>query len=148
MVSEPPGVSVIVLGTELDEPSSNLARDCFVFTFVWTLFFIYLRCIWSGVHNTLIDVFLRVNKSVLSLLSYLPTPLFGQDMTQGQFLSVLSLLSTVKHILIECTDLVHMRKTFNSANKKRELFQNTEINNVISFLKTVKLYTKIYRNLQ
>ena len=54
---------------------------------------------------------------------------------------------TVKHILIECTDLAHIRKTFYCANNMKELFQNTEINNVISFLKTVKLYTKIWRNL-
>ena len=38
---------------------------------------------------------------------------------------------TVNHILIECTDLVHIRKTFYSANNMKELFQNTEINNVI-----------------
>ena len=44
----------------------------------------------------------------------------------------------VKHILIECTNLAHIRKTFYSANNMKELFQNTEINNVISFLKTVK----------
>ena len=50
---------------------------------------------------------------------------------------------TVKHILIECTDLVHIRKTFYSANNMKELFQNTEINNMISFLKAVKLSTKI-----
>ena len=42
---------------------------------------------------------------------------------------------TVKHILIECTDLAHIRKTFYSANNMKELFQNTEKNNV--------LYTKI-----
>ena len=39
---------------------------------------------------------------------------------------------TVKHILIEPTDLAHIRKTFHW----KELFQNTEINNMISFLKT------------
>ena len=50
---------------------------------------------------------------------------------------------TVKHILIECTDVAHIRKTFYNANNMKELFQNTKINNVISFLKTVKLYTKI-----
>ena len=50
---------------------------------------------------------------------------------------------TMKHILIKCTDLAHIRKTFYSANNMKELFQNTEINNVISILKTVKLYTKI-----
>ena len=55
---------------------------------------------------------------------------------------------TMKHILIECTDLAHIRKTFYSANNMKELFQNTEINNVVSFLKTVKLYTKTKRNLQ
>ena len=38
---------------------------------------------------------------------------------------------TVKHILIECTDQAHIRKTFYSANSMKELFQNTEINNVI-----------------
>ena len=50
---------------------------------------------------------------------------------------------TVKHILIESTNQAHIRKTLYSANNMKELFQNTEINNVISFLKTVKLYTKI-----
>ena len=39
---------------------------------------------------------------------------------------------TVKHSLIECTDLAHIRKTFFSANNMKELFQNTEINNIIS----------------
>ena len=48
----------------------------------------------------------------------------------------------MKHILIECTDLAHIRKTFYSANNMKELFQNTEINNVISFLKTVKYIQK------
>ena len=34
---------------------------------------------------------------------------------------------TVKRILIECTDLAHIRKTFYSANNMKELFQNTEM---------------------
>ena len=34
---------------------------------------------------------------------------------------------TVKHILIKCTDLAHIRKTFYSANNIKDLFQNTEI---------------------
>ena len=34
---------------------------------------------------------------------------------------------TVKHILIKCTNLNHIRKTFYSANNMKELFQNTEI---------------------
>ena len=36
-----------------------------------------------------------------------------------------------------------MISKFIPINYMKELFQNTEINNVISFLKTVKLYTKI-----
>ena len=35
--------------------------------------------------------------------------------------------NTVKHIFIECTDLVHIRETFYSANDMKELFQNIEI---------------------
>ena len=38
---------------------------------------------------------------------------------------------TAKHILFEYTDPAHIRKTFYSANNMKELFQNTEINNVI-----------------
>ena len=38
---------------------------------------------------------------------------------------------TMKHILIECTDRAHIRKTFYSANNIKELFQNTQIDNVI-----------------
>ena len=49
---------------------------------------------------------------------------------------------TVKQILIECTDLTHLRKTFYRANNMEELFQNTEINYVMSFLKTVKNLNK------
>ena len=49
----------------------------------------------------------------------------------------------MKHILIKCTDLAHIRKTFYSANNMKELFQNTEINNLISYLTTAKVYTKI-----
>ena len=41
---------------------------------------------------------------------------------------------TVKHVLIECTDRDHIRKTFYSANDMKELFQNTEINNVVGWL--------------
>ena len=46
---------------------------------------------------------------------------------------------TIKQILIKCTDQAHIRKTFYSANNMKELLQNTEINNAISFLKAVKL---------
>ena len=33
---------------------------------------------------------------------------------------------TVKHILIECTDLAHIRETFYRANDMKELFQKIE----------------------
>ena len=49
---------------------------------------------------------------------------------------------TVKHILNERTDPAHIRKTFYSANNMKELFQKTEINNVISFLKTEVIHKK------
>ena len=55
---------------------------------------------------------------------------------------------TVKHILIECTDLVHIKETFYRANDMKELFQKIEMNNIISFLKAVNLYRKISRNFQ
>ena len=34
---------------------------------------------------------------------------------------------TVKHIVIICTDLAHIRKIFYSADSMKELFQKTEI---------------------
>ena len=45
--------------------------------------------------------------------------------------------------LIKCTYLAHIRKTFYSANSMKELFQNTEINNVISFLKTEVIHKNL-----
>ena len=47
---------------------------------------------------------------------------------------------TMKHILIESTDLAHIRKTLYCANN---MFQNTEINNVISFLKTEVIHKNL-----
>ena len=44
---------------------------------------------------------------------------------------------SVKHIFIGCTDLIH------STNNMKELFQNIEIKNVISFLKAINIYKKI-----
>ena len=49
----------------------------------------------------------------------------------------------VKYILIECIDIAHVKKTFYSANNMKELFQNTEINNVISFLKTEVMHKNL-----
>ena len=50
---------------------------------------------------------------------------------------------TIKQILIKCTDQAHMRKSFYSANIMKELLQNTEINNVISFLKTEVIHKNL-----
>ena len=50
---------------------------------------------------------------------------------------------TVKHILIECIDLAHIRETFYSTNNMKKLFQNIEIKNVMSFLKAINTYGKI-----
>ena len=50
--------------------------------------------------------------------------------------------NTLKHILIECTDLAHIIETFYSANDMKELFQNIEIKTVISFLKAMNIYGK------
>ena len=55
---------------------------------------------------------------------------------------------TVKHILIECTDLAHIRETFYSANNMKERFQNIEIKNVMLFLKAMNIYGKIYKKFQ
>ena len=50
---------------------------------------------------------------------------------------------TIKQILIKCTDQAHIRKSFYSANIMKELLQNTEINNVISFLKTEVIHKNL-----
>ena len=39
--------------------------------------------------------------------------------------------------------LAHIRETFYSANDMKELFQNIEIKNVMSFLKAINIYRKI-----
>ena len=49
---------------------------------------------------------------------------------------------TVKHILIECTDLARIRETFYSANDMKELFQNIEMKNIMSFLKAINIHSK------
>ena len=52
---------------------------------------------------------------------------------------------TMKHNLIECTDLTHIKETFYSANNIKELFQSVEIRNkknVMSFLKAINICKK------
>ena len=50
---------------------------------------------------------------------------------------------SVKHILIECTDLAHIRETIYNANDMKKLFQNIEIKNVMPFLEVINIYGKI-----
>ena len=50
---------------------------------------------------------------------------------------------TVKHILIECINLAHIRETFYSANDMKELFQKIKIKDVMLFLKAINIYKKI-----
>ena len=47
------------------------------------------------------------------------------------------------NILIKCTNVADISETFYSANDMKELFQKTEMNNIMSFLKMVNLYRKI-----
>ena len=70
------------------------------------------------------------------------TLLFTQRKTTTNVLYMLDQIHHEAH-----TDLAHIRKTY-SANNMKQLFQKTETNNAISFLKTLKLYTKISRYLQ
>ena len=51
----------------------------------------------------------------------------------------------VKHILVECTDQVHIRETFYSANDMNELFHDIGIKNVMSFLKVINISGKIQK---
>ena len=52
---------------------------------------------------------------------------------------------TIKHVLIECIDLTPTRERFYNASSMKELFKKTEVDAIISFLKAVNLYGKIYR---
>ena len=52
---------------------------------------------------------------------------------------------TVKHILIECTNLAHIRETFYRANNMKELFRKIEMKNLISFREAVNLSEKSER---
>ena len=54
----------------------------------------------------------------------------------------------VKHILIECTNLAHIRETFSNTNNMKELFRNIETRNVMSFLKAINKYAKTKKKFQ
>ena len=50
---------------------------------------------------------------------------------------------TVKHILLECCDFLHIRNKYYKANDLQDLFQNVNIHFVFAFLKEIGLYYKI-----
>lgn len=50
---------------------------------------------------------------------------------------------TVKHILIECTNLTHIRRKFYNAKNMKKLFAKTEPKNILDFLKRIGLLSKI-----
>lgn len=50
---------------------------------------------------------------------------------------------TVKHILLDCTDFQHVRTNHFTANTMKELFDNTDLNNIIAYLKAINIYDLI-----
>ena len=52
---------------------------------------------------------------------------------------------TVKHIFIECRAFAVIRKRFFKVNSLSDVFENVKINDVLSFLREIGLYEKIWR---
>ena len=50
---------------------------------------------------------------------------------------------TVKHILLECVDFALSRKDFFNATTMKALFESTDPQRVLDFLKQISLYDKI-----
>ena len=46
--------------------------------------------------------------------------------------------------MVECSDFAPIRQRFYIVNNMKELFEDVEVNSVLSFLKAVDLYLKIY----
>ena len=49
---------------------------------------------------------------------------------------------TVKHILIECADFVHIRQNYFTQASMRELFREVKSSLILDFLKEINLYKK------
>ena len=51
--------------------------------------------------------------------------------------------NTVKHILIDCVDFSQTRNLYFQVNDMAQLFQNIPVDNILSFLKEINLFSKI-----
>ena len=50
---------------------------------------------------------------------------------------------TIRHILIECTNLSRIRKIFYKVNSMKELFEKINPKNVMEFLKRIGLLSRL-----
>ena len=50
---------------------------------------------------------------------------------------------TVKHFLIDCIELSHIRRQFFHTNDLRYLFENVPTDNILMFLKHINLFNKV-----
>ena len=51
---------------------------------------------------------------------------------------------TVKHLFIECRVFAHIRNHYFNANNMKDLFEKVNIEDILSFLKKIKLYHRIW----
>ena len=51
----------------------------------------------------------------------------------------MSMRKPIRHILIECTNLSHIRKIFYKVNSMKELFEKINPKNIVEFLKRIGL---------
>ena len=110
----------------------------------------------SNKHNKLMEMWvyhirgmetrlLKNTKSHLFLTSYwsYKNNTFLLKAKQQQMCHACQTKYTLKHNHIECTDLAHIRETFYSPKYMKELFQNIEVKNAMSFLTAINTYGKI-----
>ena len=50
---------------------------------------------------------------------------------------------SLRHVLIDCIDVVDVRQTFYNVNSLYNLFTNVAGDTILKFLKDINLYTKI-----
>ena len=50
---------------------------------------------------------------------------------------------TIKHILLHCADLLHIRQRFYNVHSLKDLFDNVHVNHILSFVKEVNIFTKL-----
>ena len=51
---------------------------------------------------------------------------------------------TIKHFLLECRDLTLIKQCFFNSNNTKDLFENVNIDDILSFLREIKLYLKLW----